>query len=93
MLLEDRLLDGLGRVLALQLVLHLRGGVERGSWEARDGLQDLRVHPERLEVFLLLADPLGQFALQRADLSDRRVGDVERVEYLRLGDLVAPPRP
>ena len=37
---------------------------------------------------LLLADLIGQLALQRTKLLDLRVGDVERVENLHLGDLV-----
>ena len=51
-----------------------------------------RVSPGRrwidLELFLRLADLLGELALQRAELLDLRVGDVERVEDLGLGDLV-----
>ncbi len=48
------------------------------------GLVDL----DDLELFLGLAHLLGELALQRAELLDLRVGDVERVEDLRLGDLV-----
>ena len=88
-LLEDRRLDGLGGVLALELVLDLRGLVQRG---AVGGADLARAAPSstrgRLERFLLLADLLGELALQRAELLDLRVGDVERVEDLGLGDLV-----
>ena len=41
-----------------------------------------------LDLDLLLAGLLGQLALSRAQLLDLPVGDVERVEDLRLGDLV-----
>ena len=57
-------------------------------WEARIASRICGIDLDRLEDFLLLADLVGQFALQRADLLDLRVGDVERVEDLGLGDLV-----
>ncbi len=40
------------------------------------------------KTFFSLPTFVGQLALQRAQLLDLRVGDVERVEDLRLGDLV-----
>ena len=41
-----------------------------------------------LDGRLLLAHLRGQVALELAELLDLRVGDVERVEDLRLGDLI-----
>ena len=76
------------RVLALELVLDLGGVVERGAVRGANRLEDLGVDRDRLEDFLLLAGLLGELALERAELLDRRVGDVERVEDLGLGDLV-----
>ncbi len=87
-LLEDRGLDRLGRVLALELVLDLRGVVERRAVRGADLVEQLLVDADRLEDFLLLADLRGEVALQRAELLDLGVGDVERVEDLGLGDLV-----
>ena len=56
------------------------GGADRVEYVGVDG--------DRLKDFLLLADLLRELALERADLLDLRMGDVERVEDLRLGDLV-----
>ncbi len=55
-----------------------------------DLLEQALVDLRRLDLALGLADLLGQLALQRTDLLDRLVGDVERVEDLGLGDLVGP---
>ena len=76
-------------VLALELVLDLRGR-RRAPRRARRGSRSSSASStrDRLELFLLLADLLGQLALQRAQLLDLGVGDVERVEDLGLGDLV-----
>ena len=87
-LLEDRALNGLGGVLALELVLHLRRRVELCAVGGADRVEDRLIDGDRLEHFLLLADLRGELALQRAQLLDLRVGDVERVEDLRLGNLV-----
>ena len=87
-LLDDLLLDRLGRVLALELVLDLGGGVERRAVRALDLLVQLRVDLAALRPRLLLAGLLGQLALGGAELLDLLVRDVERVEDLRLGDLV-----
>ena len=87
-LLEDRRLDRRGGVLALELVLDLGGRVERRAVGGADRLEKLGVDRDRLEDFLLLADLLGELALQRAQLLDRCVRDVERVEDLGLGNLV-----
>jgi hypothetical protein len=46
--------------------------------------EQLLVDEQGLHGGLLLADLLGQLALQRADLLDLRVGYVERVEDLGL---------
>ena len=87
-LLEDRSLDRLGGILALELVLDLGGLVERLPVRRADGLEQLLVDGDRLECFLLPADLLGELALQCAELLDLRVGNVQRVEDLGLGDLV-----
>ena len=55
---------------------------------AADLLQQRGVDGNRLEDFLRLADFRGEVALECAQLLDLRVGDVERVEDLGLGDLV-----
>ena len=85
---EHLLLDGLGGVLALDLVLHAGGPVERLAV----GLLDLRVEAlvdrRSRDLELLLRRLRGQLVLGGAELLDRAVGDVERVEHLRLGDLV-----
>ena len=85
---EHRLLDGLRRVLALELVLDLGGLVEVRAVGGLDLVEQPLVDLRRLDVELLLAGLLGQLALGCAELLDRVVRDVERVEDLRLGDLV-----
>ena len=57
-------------------------------WLERISLEQALVDLRGLDLQLLLADLLGQLALQGAELADLVVGDVERVEDLRLGDLV-----
>ena len=52
-----------------------------------DLLEQCLLDLDRLEDFLLLADFLGQVTLQRAQLLDRGMSDVEGVEDLGLGDL------
>ncbi len=85
---EHLLLDRLGGVLALELVLDLGRGVERVAVRGLDLLVELRIDLRDLDLDLRLAGLLGQLALGGAELLDRVVGDVERVEDLRLGDLV-----
>ena len=85
--LDDGGLDGLRRVLTLELVLDLRRRVERCAVRGADGLEQALVDLRRLEDDLLLAGLLGQLALCGAELPDRVVGDVEGVEHLGLGDL------
>ena len=87
-LLEDLGLDGLGRVLALELVLDLGGRVELRAVRGLDLGEQLLVDLRDLDLLLGLADLLGQLALQGAELLDLAVGDVERVEDLGLGHLV-----
>ena len=87
-LLQNLLLDGLRRVLALQLVLHLGRGVERGPMRGGDLARELLVDLRHLDLLLGLAGLLGQLALRGAQLADLRVRDVERVEDLGLGHLV-----
>ncbi len=81
-------LDGLDRVLALELVDHLGGLVEGGAEAVLDlaehGLVDLR----RRDLDLVLAGLLAQLVLGLAEALDLGVRDVERVEDLGLGDLV-----
>ena len=87
--LERLLLDPLGRVLALELVHHLGGVVER---RRRSGPAPRRRTASSTcggvtSTFSLPAC-LAQLALGLAELLDLAVGDVERVEDLGLGDLV-----
>ncbi len=89
-MLEDRRLDLLRRVLALELVLDLRRGVESSAVRGADRGEDRLVDGARLERFLLFADLRGELTLKLTDLLDRGVRDVERVEDLGLGDLVRP---
>src|SRR4051794_24957732 len=86
--LEDGRLDRLRRVLALELVDDLRGVVELLAVGVLDLLQQALVDLGSGDLELRLADLLGELALDGAQLLDRVVGDVERVEDLRLGDLV-----
>ena len=86
-LLEDLLLDELAGVLALELVLHLGGLVERVAVRGLDLLEQRLVDLRLDDLHLRLAGLLGQLALERAQLLDVVVRDVERVEDLRLGDL------
>ena len=76
------------RLLALELLLDLGGGVERGAVRGLDLLVELLVDLRHLDGELLLARLRRQLALGRAELPDLLVGDVERVEDLRLGDLI-----
>ncbi len=84
---EHLLLDRLARVLALELVLDLRGGVERRAVRGLDLLVELRVHLRDLDLELRLAGLLGQLALDAQSFLISLVGDVERVEDLGLWDL------
>ena len=74
-------------VLALELVLHLRGGVERGAVLRARIRRAAAVDRRYDDLELGLADLLGELALQRAELLDLAVGDVQRVEDLGFGDL------
>ena len=86
-LLEHLLLDRLRRVLALELVLHARGLVELRAVRLLDLAVQVLVDDRRGD-HELLARRLGrQLALRAAELLDRVVRDVERVEHLGLGDL------
>src|SRR5258707_253804 len=67
-LLDDRRLDGLRGVLALELVLDLGRLVELRAVRGADLIEQLRVDLDLHELFLRLADLLGEFALQRAEL-------------------------
>src|ERR1700719_2120295 len=71
--LERRRLDRLGGVLALELVLDLRRGIEVGGEARADLLEHRLVDVDRLELFLLPADALGELALRRADLLGLRL--------------------
>src|SRR4051794_36728235 len=86
-LLEDRRLDGLRRVLALELVVDRGRLVELLPVRVLDLLEQVLAHLGRRDLELVLARLLAQVVLERAQLLDRRVRDVERVEDLRLGDL------
>ena len=55
--------------------------------ERADRLEQPGVDLRDDDLELGLADLLGELALERAELLDLAVGDVERVEDLRLGDL------
>src|SRR5204862_7444937 len=68
--LEDLLLDALGRVLALELVLHLCGLVERGAEAVGDLLKQTLVRLRDLDLLLLLAGDLLQLALRLTELLD-----------------------
>src|SRR6476469_5220904 len=85
---QDGLLDGLGGVLAVELVLDLRRLVELRAVAVADLLEQALVDLRSLDGHLRLAGLLGQLALRGTDLLDRVVGDVEGVEDLGLGDLV-----
>src|SRR5436190_14290905 len=87
-LLEHSLLDGLRGVLAGELVLDLGRLVQRRAVRLLDLREQVGVDLRRLDDELLLAGLLGQLALRGAELPDRVVRDVERVQELRLGDLV-----
>ncbi len=89
-LLEDGGLDGLRRILALELVDHLGRGVELRAVAGADLVEEVLVDDGRLDRELRLAGLLGELALGGTELADRVVGDVERVEDLGLGDLVRP---
>ena len=86
-LLEHRRLDGLGGRLALELVLDLRGGVQRGAVGGANGVHQPTVHRGNDDLTLGLADLRGELALQCAQLLDLAMGDVEGVEDLGFGDL------
>ncbi len=85
---QHLLLDRLGGVLALDLVLHARGAVQRLAVRLLDLCVELLVDRRGGDLQLLLRRLAGQLELRGAELLDRAVGDVERVEHLRLGDLV-----
>ena len=85
---EHGLLDGLRRVLALELVLDLRRAVELGAVRGLDLVEQALVDLRLLDHDLLLAGLRGQLALRGAELLDLVVRDLERVEHLGLGDLV-----
>src|SRR5205823_11975792 len=80
---EHFLLDLLGRVLALELVLHLRGGLEGGTEAVGDLLEQVLVDLRDLDLLLLLARDLLQLALRLAELADLGVRD--RSEERRVG--------
>ena len=86
--LEGLFLDSLGGVLAVELVGHLGGLVEGGAEALLDLGENRLVHLRRSGLHLVLAGLLAQVVLGLAELLDGGVGDVERVEDLRLGDLV-----
>src|ERR1700682_2898169 len=69
-LLEDRGLDGLRRVLALELVRDLGRLVEGLAVRGANLLEQLLVDADLDELFLLLADFLGEIALEGAQLLD-----------------------
>ena len=88
-LLEDGLLDGLRRVLAGELVLDRGGLVEllrRGS--RRSGRRGPRRSAGARSTSFSLPAFSASSRWSGAELPDLRVGDVERVEHLGLGDLV-----
>ncbi len=85
--LEHRGLDRFSRVLAGELVLDLRCVVERLAVRGANLFEQARIGLGHDHFELRLAALLGQLTLERAELLDLAVGDVERVEDLRLGDL------
>ena len=85
---EHGLLDGLGGVLARELVLHARGLVQRRAVRRLDLRVEVLVDRRGRDLELGLGDLAGELELRGAQLLDRAVGDVERVEHLGLGDLV-----
>ena len=86
--LEHLGLDCLRGVLAVELVDHLGGRVERVAEALPDLARDRLVHLLRLDLDLLLAGLLAQVVLGLAEPLDLGVCDIERVEDLRLGDFV-----
>src|SRR5215210_4461452 len=88
---EDLVLDRLGGVLAGELVLDRGRLVELLAVRALDLLQQALVDLRDLDLELgRLAGLLAELAHRAAELLDLRVGDVQRVEDLGLGDLVRP---
>ena len=85
---DDLLLDGLRGVLALELVDDLGGGVQLRAVRALDLLDQRLVDLRRVDLDLRLADLGGEIALKLAELLDRVMRDVERIEDLGLGNLV-----
>src|SRR3954454_8249795 len=75
-LLEHGLLDDLRGGLAGELVLDGGGLVELTAVAVPDLADEVLVDLRRLDDELLLADLLGQLALERAELADLRGGDV-----------------
>ena len=85
---DHLLLDRLCRLLALELVFDLGRRLERRALRSLDLLVELGFDLRHVDVDLRLAGLLGQLALECAQLLDLVVSDIERVEDLRLGDLV-----
>src|SRR4051812_19203594 len=85
---EHGLLDRLRRVLPRELVLDLGRLVELRAVALADLTHQVLVDLRRGGGGPLPAGPFGPLALERAELLDLAVGDVEGVEHLRLGDLV-----
>src|SRR4051794_7255964 len=87
-LLDDRGLDGLGLVLALELVVRRGRLVELRAVRALDLRDQVLVDSRRGDLDLGLADLLTELVHGGRELLDLRVRDVERVEDLGLGHLV-----
>ena len=86
--LEHVRLDRLRRVLAGELVLHARRLVELRAVRLLDLRVEVLVDLRGRDLELLLRRLGRELVLRRAELLDRVVRDVERVEHLRFGDLV-----
>ena len=89
-LLEHLLLDGLRRVLALELVLDLRRGVERGAVRLGDLAREVLVDLRHLDLQLRLAGLLGQLALRGAQLLDLRCAMSSASRISASGTSLAP---
>src|ERR1039458_3786123 len=85
---EHLLLHRLAGILALELVLDLGGGLQCGAVRGLDLLVELRADLRHVDLDLGLAPLRGELALDAAELLDRLVGDVERIEDLGFRDLV-----
>jgi hypothetical protein len=87
-LLKHLGLDGVDRLLTLELGLHLRGLIEPVAVGRLDRGVGLLIHLRRLDHDLLLAGLLAELLHGAAELLDLRVRDVERVQDLGLGDAI-----